>query len=118
MLQAIIDSKATVNTMLLKTALTYRIRTRCKKILYKLHLIDREAYKDNNSIISRETTALSIRTKRHDKMIIFDIVLIGSYQIVLGSLQLEKHNLSIDQKTRSIMFEQCGCRKVLRLQIK
>ena len=54
---------------------------------------------------------MEITINKHSKIIKFDEMEMPKQKIVLGALQLEKHNPEIDWVKREIMFSRCNCQE-------
>ena len=60
------------------------------------------------SEVDSETMPLVLAIQRHHETISLDIVNIASYDIVIGTPQLEKHNPLIDWRKRVLTFKRYG----------
>ena len=103
---AMIDSGASGTFISEKFVQQHGLAT-CKKKDggYELSAVDGSPLPDVDS----ETTPLSLKFQQHHEKIVLDVVPMARHDIVLGTPWLERHNPSIDWKSRVLKFERCGC---------
>ena len=59
--------------------------------------------------VNRHTLSLTVKIQRHEEKIAFDIVDLADYDVILGDPWLEKHNLTINWKQKTLEFDGCAC---------
>lgn len=108
--KALIDSGATGNYV--STYAANWMKTRRKQEPYELLLVDGKAKRDNNGVVSEETTPTTMKMGHHHELISLDVTPMGRrYQIILGMPWMQKHNPSIDWARARIVLDRCGCSK-------
>jgi hypothetical protein len=64
---------------------------------------------ENGKRVAKETIPITIDILGHLKRINFDVTRISTYDAVLELLWLEKHNLTINYRNRTMTFNNCSC---------
>ena len=104
-LKVIVDSGVHRNFISPTIILEYLLPTEVKGEGYYLVLADGEL--SANRIVDVETIELGIGIAGHQETIRFDVTGIGGHDIILGLLQIEKHNPDVNQTTRQLRFSRC-----------
>jgi len=60
--------------------------------------------------MAKKTTPILVDIQGHWERVNFDIIRISTYDAVLKLLWLEKHNLIINYKERTMAFNDCSCK--------
>jgi predicted aspartyl protease len=64
---------------------------------------------ENGGTVIKEITPITVDILGHEKRVNFDITRTSTYDAVLGLSWLEKHNLTINYKKRTMVFDGCDC---------
>jgi hypothetical protein len=60
---------------------------------------------ENGGTVAKKIILISVDIQGHWERVNFDIIRINTYDAVLGLLWLEKHNLTINYKNRTMVFD-------------
>ena len=93
---AIVDSRATRNHIILKVVERLGIPHKEKEKPYLLVTISGEPVLYKDSIINLKTRLIHINIKRQNIIINFNILLLGQDKVILEITQLKKYNLKIN----------------------
>ena len=63
---------------------------------------------ENGGKVVKKITFITVDIQEHLKRVNFDIIRINTYDAILGLAQLEKYNLTINYKERTMNFDSYG----------
>jgi hypothetical protein len=94
-----------------------QFHTQVKGYQYTLYRIDNQSVAENGGTVIKKTIPISVDIQRHWERVNFDIIRTNTYDAVLGLLWLEKHNLTINYKERTMAFDGCDYKLIRNTDI-
>ena len=87
------------------------IQTERKENSYRLYTFDDLPTRENEGLVTDQTTALKVRVGTHEETMQFDITKTSSYDATFGLPWLEKHEPTIAYRNKTIRFDKCECKQ-------
>jgi hypothetical protein len=113
----LIDSGCLNNFMSPDFVKKTQLHIQAKGYQYIFYGIDNQFMAENGGTVAKEITLIPVDILDYWERVNFNVIRTSTYDAVLGLPWLEKHNLTINYRERTLTFDGCGCKPVKDVDI-